>query len=299
MRNINKKYTVFLGCNVPTRAMHYEASTRKVAEELEIELLDKPEFGCCGYPLNPVDYHAFLAFAARNICISEKENLDILTLCSSCTGNLEKVNHLLKENATIRKEVNELLKEIDLEFKGTIQVKHITRVLKEDIGLDALKKTIKNDLSGLIVSSHPGCHFVKPSDIFDHFDSPIRPKVLDELVKITGAELRDYYNKKQCCGGGILGIKKEVAEKMVQQKLENIHHAGADCMVLHCPFCKVMYDELQRKVLKDAGKEYKIPVLFITQLLGLAMGMDPIKDLAFKKNNVSTKELIARYGASG
>jgi heterodisulfide reductase subunit B len=237
-----------------------------------------------------------LAFAARNLCIAEKENLDILTLCSSCTGNLAKVNHLLKENGKIREEVNELLKEVDYEFKGTIQVRHITRVLMEDIGMDRLKKSINNDLSGLQVSSHPGCHFVKPSDIFDQFDSPIRPKVLDELVEVTGADSLDYYNKKQCCGGGILGIKKEVSETMVAQKLENVHQAGADCMVLHCPFCKVMYDEMQRKILKDAGKEYKIPVLFITQLLGLAMGLDPVKDLAFKKNNVSTKELIAHYG---
>jgi heterodisulfide reductase subunit B len=275
--------------------MHYEASTRKVAEELGIILVDKPNFGCCGYPINPVKYQAFLAFAARNICIAEKENLDILTLCSSCTGNLAKVNHLLKENSEIRDEVNEILKEVDYEFKGTIQVKHITRVLKEDIGLDVLRNFIKNDLSGLKVSSHPGCHFVKPSDVFDHFDSPVRPKVLDELVEITGAELLDYYNKKQCCGGGILGIKREVSETMVAQKLENIHKVGADCIVLHCPFCKVMYDEMQRKILKDAGKDYKIPVLFITQLLGLAMGLDPKNDLALKKNNISTKEIIERF----
>jgi heterodisulfide reductase subunit B len=299
MVTINQRYALFLGCNVPTRAMQYEASTRKVVKRLGIELWDSDDFSCCGYPLGPLKYNGFLALAAKNLCIAERENLDIIGLCSSCTVNLTKANHILKENAGLRGEVNEILKEIDLEFKGTVKIKHITRVLKEDIGLDRIKESIKNDLSGLKVASHYGCHFIKPSDAFDGFDSAIRPKVLDELIGTTGAVPTDYYNRKQCCGGGILGINKDVSQAMVLEKLENIQEVEADCMVLHCPFCKVMYDEMQKKILRDAKKDYQIPVLFITQLIGLGMGLDPVKDLAFKKNNVSTKALIERFGVRG
>jgi heterodisulfide reductase subunit B len=292
------RYAIFLGCTVPVRSFQYELSARNVLKALGVELVDIQDFACCGFPVEGVDHFSASVLAARNLALAEKEGLNIMTLCSACTGHLAKtLMHLSGEGGKEElARVNEVLKDFDLEYKGRTRVKHFARVLIDDVGLEAIRAKVVKPLDALRIAPHYGCHYVKPSEIFDGYDDPVHPRSLDELIEVTGAEAVDYRDKMACCGGGILAIEEETPMKMVQGKLENIKKAGADAMTLICPFCNIMYDEFQPTIETNYETEYNIPSLFYSQLLGLAMGMDPKKELGVKKNVVKVKPLLKKLG---
>jgi heterodisulfide reductase subunit B len=290
----DKKTALFLGCVIPSREQAYELASRKIMDKLGVEYVDVPEFRCCGYPAANSNHDAYYAMSARNLAIAEKNGMNIVALCNACAVSLTKVCQKLNEDPEEMKKVNETLKEINLEYTGCVEVKHFIRFLKEDIGEERIGKAIKKPLKGLKCAAHAGCHFMKPSSVYGHFDNPIKPRYLDDLINATGAESVEYIGKEMCCGGGILAIEENIPMKMVKEKLDNIEKTEADCMVLNCGFCAIMYDEYQKSIEEMAGKKYKLPVIYYPQLLGLAMGMDPKTDLALNKNAVKTKELVKR-----
>jgi heterodisulfide reductase subunit B len=288
-------YALFLGCTVPTRGVNYDVATRSVSKKLGVTFWDSNDFVCCGYPVHSADHETFLSLGARNICVAEEEGLDLVTVCNACTASLTKVNKTLKENDKERENINKILASAGREFKGTVNVKHFSRMLYEDVGIDKIKEQITRPLGKLKIAPHYGCHYLKPSEIYARFDNPIRPITLDKLIAVTGAQSVNYENKKQCCGGGILAVEEATSMKMAADKLEHIRKAGADAMVLQCPFCSIMYDEYQPTILEMNGNDEetpKIPVLYYPQLLGLAMGLDPKKELGLRKNTVKAKKLI-------
>lgn len=280
-----KKFALFLGCTVPVRGLHYEVSARKVASRLGVELADLSEFTCCGFPMEGVDHLSSLTLSALNIVAAENHEMDIVTLCSACTATLTRANKVLKEDPNVRKEVNDILSGYGEEFRGTVKVKHYARMLLEDVGLDRIKSHVKAPLTGLKVASHYGCHYMKPSDIYDGFENPERPVTLDRLVAATGASPVEYEDKLQCCGGGILGVDEMSAFKMSQSKLAHMKAAGADIMTFVCPFCAVMYDINQKAIETKVGGKFGLPGLYYPQLLGLACGFTP-KEMALELNRV-------------
>jgi heterodisulfide reductase subunit B len=222
---------------------------------------------------------------ARNICVAEEMGVDYMIIfCSACVGNLTKVNRHLKEDESDRKKINEILKSVGREFKGTVEIKHFTRFLVEDIGLDRLKKEIVKPLEGLRIASHYGCHYIKPPEIFNNFEDPIHPHSMDDLIKVTGATPVNYENKRQCCGGAIISVHEDTSVKMVAEKLEHLEKAEVDVLAVHCPFCGIMYEEYQKHESIELSKP--IPVLFVPQIVGLAMGLNPKKELGLKKKVV-------------
>ena len=177
------KYAFFVGCTVLSRLPGYEKSARKVAERLGVELVDMPGSSCCGTTyMETLDRKTSLALAARNIAIAEEMGLNIVTVCNGCTENLTKTNKALKEDPALRAEVNEILAETGKQFKGTVEVKHYVRMLKEDVGFDKIREASKKPFKGLKVGAHYGCHLLKPSDEM-LFEDPNDPQVLDELIR--------------------------------------------------------------------------------------------------------------------
>ena len=290
------KYALFLGCTISVRGLNYELSTRRVADRLGIKFVDVPGFSCCGFPLGSIHHNSAVTIAARNLALAEAKNLNIVTLCSACTGHMTEVEKLFAngKNAKDAKHINAKLKELGYEYNGGVKVKHFARLLYEDIGLDKLKESVSVPLTGLKIAPHYGCHYIKPSELFDGFDSPVDPQSLDRLIEVTGATPIQYRDKLQCCGGGILSIDEETPIEMVKQKLDHLKEVKADAMTLVCPFCNIMYDEYQPTIESKFETEYNIPVLYYPQLLGLAMGLDPKKDLAVKKNQVKVKPLLEK-----
>lgn len=289
------KYALFLGCTIPARARNYELSARKVAEKLSIELVDMENFICCGFPIKAGDMDASELLAAYNLCLAREKGLDICALCSSCTSALSEVAHQLSVDEEKRRKINERLSAVGLEYRESPRVRHLARVLFEEVGEDKLRVHLERDLSGLKIASHYGCHFLKPSEVHDHFDQVEDPESLDTLVALTGAQVIDYPLKKKCCGGPVLPVDEKVAMAVTKEKLEALKEAGADVLSLVCPFCSVMYDGNQKSLESEYDTTFKLPVLYLTQILGLAMGLGR-KELGLNMNVVKTKELTARLG---
>jgi heterodisulfide reductase subunit B len=291
---LDVQYTLFLGCTVPVRAANYELSARKVAERLDIHLADIPEFSCCGYPVKSVDHYAYLLMAARNLALAEEKGLPLCTLCSACCGSLTEANHQLREDAALRRRVNDdLSRWLGKKYEGGVRVTHFIRVLQEDVGEKRIAAEIQADLSSLHLAPHYGCHYTKPTAIYENAEDPENPTSLDKLIEVSGAKSVSYENKLQCCGGGVLAIDEGVSLAMAGSKLDHVRARQADAMVLLCPFCNIMYEANQKKIEKVQGKEYKLPVLFYPQLLGLAMGMEP-DELGIKMNRVKPTELLKK-----
>jgi len=284
------RYLLFLGCVIPYRISSYEISARKVLEKLGVELVEMPEFNCCGFPLDPVNHDMMLTLAARNLCLAEQQNLNIMTLCNGCFGVLNEVNKMLKEDKKLKEKVNGYLKEIGMEFMGTTTVKHLIHVLAEDIGLEKIKETVKKPLNPLRVAQHTGCHVVRPAK-YVGFDDPENPTTLKNLIEVTGAKCLDYMDETECCGAPIIGVNDKIPLQVAREKLDHIRAVGAQAMITVCPFCHMMYDLNQPRIERAFNEKFGIPVLHYPQLLGLAMGIAP-EELAIKDLRVDASKLV-------
>jgi len=286
----NSKYLIFLGCAIPYRVSAYEISSRKVLAKLGVELVEMPEFNCCGLPLDPVSHETMMILAARNLALAEQQGLNILTLCPGCAGSLKKVNKILKEDKALKEQINGQLKESGLEFKGTIEAKHLLQVLKEDVGIDNIKKAVVKPLTMLKVAEHNGCHILRPK-AYIGFDDPEDPQTLKALVEATGATCLDYIDETECCGAPSVGVSDKVALQLARDKLSHVKQVDAQALITICPFCHIMYDTNELRIEKMFNEVYGIPVLHYPQLLGLALGMTP-EELAFNELRVSAKKLL-------
>ncbi len=285
---------MFLGCTVPVRNLNYELSARKVAAALGVELVDLAEMGCCGYPLKAFDQEAALVLAARALAQAGRTGLTVVPLCSSCAGTLNEAAHHLDHDPAALAQVQEKLKPLGLTYRPGVRVRHLARYLLEEVGLEAIAGKIVRPLSEFTFAPHYGCHLLKPSRVLEGFDDPEAPTSLARLIEVTGAKALDYRYLKQCCGGGVLGADEDLAGRMAGSKLLELTEARVAAMVVICPFCNVMYEGQQKAVAKKLGAEIKVPLVYLTQVLGLAMGMSP-DELGFKLNRVKPKELLAAF----
>lgn len=276
-KNNKKCLSLFLGCVAPNRYPGIELATRKVMNNLNIDICDLEGASCCPAPgvFKSFDKITWLSLASRNIVLAEKKNTDLMTICNGCYGSLGEANHLLNSNSLLKNQVNEKLNTIDLNYNGTSNVRHIVEYLYKEITPEHIKKIIKTPLTGLKVAVHYGCHLIRPSSEKD-LGSSENPKFFDELVNATGAESIDYEEKMMCCGagGGVRSAFLDTTLKMTENKLKIIKENGFDCIVDACPFCHLQFDAGQQDLNKN-GNNYNIPVLHYTQLLGLAFGYTP------------------------
>lgn len=284
------KYLMFLGCAIPYRVAAYEVSARKILMKLGVELVEMPEFNCCGLPLDPVSHEMMLILAARNLAMAEQKGLDILTLCPGCAGTLKKVNKMLKEDKTLREEINTHLKEVGLEFKGTTNAKHFMQVLIEDVGVEKIKDAIVKPLTMVKVAEHNGCHILRPKEYIG-FDDPEDPKTLKTLIEATGAKCLDYMDETECCGAPSVGVNDKIALELARDKLNHIKMVDAQALITICPFCHIMYDTNELRIEKMFNEQYGIPVLHYPQLLGLAMGI-PAEELALSDLRVDASKIL-------
>jgi heterodisulfide reductase subunit B len=291
------KYLMYLGCAIPYRVAAYEISARKVLGKLGVDLVEMPEFNCCGLPLDPVSHETMLILAARNLAVAEKQGLDIVALCPGCAGTLKKVSKMLKENKHELELVNAHLKEANLEFKGKATAKHLLQLLIEDVGLEKIKETITRPLTGVKVAEHNGCHILRPKEYIG-FDDPEDPKTLKALIEATGATCLDYMDETECCGAPSVGVNDKIALQLARDKLNHIKSVDAQALITICPFCHIMYDTNELRIEKMFNEVYGIPILHYPQLLGLAMGMSP-EELAFNELRVDCSKIIGKICEAG
>jgi heterodisulfide reductase subunit B len=237
-----------------------------------MELVDIDGFTCCPDPIyfQAKDKIEWYTVAARNISLAEDLGHDIITTCSGCTATLSEVNLALKEDDGLKAEINNRLKRIGREFKGTVKVRHAVTVLRDDFGMKRIADTVKHPMDGLKVAVHYGCHLLKPSRVM-RVDDPDRPTILEDLLRTIGAEPVYHDRTLLCCGKACMS--DSIPDEMVIDILESIRGAGADCMGLICPTCFDQFDVKQIVLNRNYKKDFEIPVIYYFQLLALAQGL--------------------------
>ncbi len=283
------KFALFLGCNIPARVQQYDMSARAVLDILNVDLVDIRGFNCCGYPIRNTDFETFVLFSARNLALAEKQGLDIVTLCKCCYGSLKKAEHLMKEDNSLRDEINVLLAKEGLEYRGTIEVRHFLSVLHKEIGIPALKEKVKNGFKDLKIATHYGCHALRPSDI-TQFDNPVAPVLFDQLVEVTGAKSIDWQLKLECCGAPLLGVNDDLSMDLAEKKLSDGKQSGADYLCVACPYCQLQFDTVQQMMISVRGTDHQLPSILFPQLLGLVMGIDG-KALGIQMNQIDISRI--------
>jgi heterodisulfide reductase subunit B len=290
------KYAFYLGCATPIKALKYEISARNLAKRLGIELVDVPEFSCCGFPAKSMDSFAAFLMAARNLVLAEERGMDIIGLCTGCMAALSEAKECLNDER-LRDRVNEKLRPLGVKgYNGRVKVKHFARFLYEDYGLAAVKEKIVAPLESLNFGVHYGCHYTKPSHAHRHFEDPSHPTTLDELIRSAGARTIEYPNKNLCCGMTVMGAAEDLSFRLASEKLECLSRRGVDAMVVACPSCCIAYENNQKLAGKKTGKEFNLPVLYFTQVIGLAAGLTE-EDLGFEFNRIKFKSALSSRSA--
>ena len=283
------KFVMMRCCTTPIVLPEYEWSTNAVMEKLGIELVDVAALGCCGYPLRNISFRAHVLASARNLALTEKENLDLLTVCNCCYGTLRYVDNLMRNDASVRKDINTTLEKEGLRYEGDIEARHILQVLYDDVGIETIRDMIVNPFHGLRIATHYGCRILRPSKIAQ-FDKPHSPTKFDELVEVTGAKSIDWPTKLECCGSPLWGINNELSLDLTENKLVAAKESGADYLCVACSYCQIQFDRVQRILLIERGPGIKLPSVLYPQLLGLSLGIDG-ETLGLQMNKVSITDI--------
>ena len=292
--NKTQTYSFFLGCVMPNRLPGLEASIRAVLPKLGVQIEDLEGASCCPAPgvVRSFNEPTWLALASRNLALAEMSGHDIITGCNGCYATFKEALAEVREYPTRLKEIKKIFKGINLKYKGKVEAKHIIEVIAE-LGPDFVRNSVTRSLEGLKVGVHYGCHLLKPSENRP-WEQIQNPTFLDELVEATGAESVQYKDKNLCCGagGGVRGSQVELSYDIAKEKLDILIEAGVDCIIDVCSFCHLQYETAQAQLNKELGEnKYQIPVIYYTQLLGLAMGLTPT-ELGLDNHVVSTKSLL-------
>jgi succinate dehydrogenase / fumarate reductase cytochrome b subunit len=288
------KVAYYPGCVAQESGRELDMATRWVARRIGIELVEFPNFSCCGSGfIDEANSILNIALNARNLSIAERAGLDLLTICSTCQGMLTLANRRLEEPA-IRARVDGALQQLGIGYRGTTKVKHLLQVLTEDIGIEAIRKLVVRPLRGLNVGAFYGCHLLRPQNDLQ-WDHPEDPHTFEDLITALGATPVLYRGRVMCCGFPILFVKESTANRIAATQIEDAARHGADAMATPCPLCHISLDSFQNRAEKEVGRELKMPIFHLPQLVGLAMGADP-KALGLPRHLVSTDAVLAQVG---
>ena len=269
--------SAYWGCVIPNVEYAYEMSVREILPRLGVDLVDLENASCCGIPVRSVNAYASLYLSARNLALAEKTDLkDLLVVCNGCHLTLSEAMHYLDHDEKLRKKVNSLLREEDLEYTGSIRIWHLIDLLHDKIKEENIQKALKKPLKDLKLASHHGCHIIRPSRL-GRIDNPENPRKMDDLIELLGATSVDYPEKLDCCGALLLWSHRDAALTFTGLKIMALQEHGFDGLVVSCPACHLMFDARQKVAGVTVGSKLNLPVLYYSQLLGTAMGIEEEK----------------------
>jgi heterodisulfide reductase subunit B len=255
-------------------AKEYDESTRGLFKSLKIGLHEVPDWFCCGAtPAHNVDELLSLALCAKNLELAEHVEGDLAVACAACFSRLKVTQHKLGENDTKRQQVE---KAIDAKLALDKPVKHLLEILAKDFGLERLNAAVEKPLTGLKIAPYYGCLLTRPPEV-PELDCVEAPTIMERVIGATGAETVAWSHRMECCGANFTLSRPGVVLKLTGDILASAKRAGADCLVVACPLCHGNLDIRQKEIEEATGEEYNMPVFYITQLLALAVGVNPGK----------------------
>jgi len=286
------KYFLYWGCSLEGSGANFLVSLKPVCNSLGIEFEEIEDWNCCGASVSYAGANdlAVKVLNTRNLALAEaKADYDIIAPCSSCYIQMVKVNHEIQEDPDLFKQVNEILSDGNLSYKGGIKVRHIQDVLYNDIGIDKIKEKVTKPLKGLKVAGYVGCQSVRPYGEYDSVDKPV---VQDRLLEALGAEVVPFPKKIRCCGSGIFLPEMDICMGLVKDILEDAIGHGAEIISTVCPMCAMNLEVYQGKINKRFGTKLDIPIVYLTQLMAVSFGMDLKKDAALHYNIIPPEGFI-------
>jgi heterodisulfide reductase subunit B len=263
-------------------------STLAVAEALGIELVEPEGWTCCGATAgHQTDRVLAAALPAATLVKAADMGLDLVVNCAACYNRMKVANHEITTNKQVRVKVADAL---GRDYDGSVNVRHFLEVLLDDVGVDAIQKMLRGSLAGTKVASYYGCLLVRPNDVTG-FDDPENPTSLDRLVHAMGGTALDWPHKVECCGGGLSMSRTDVVINLTDSIVGMAKMAGADCIAVSCPMCQINLDMRQLDIARRQGNHYDMPILYITQLLGLCLGIAPER-LGLNKLMISPAKVV-------
>jgi len=283
-----KRYSYYPGCSLHASASEYDLSTKAVFAALEIGLDEVPDWICCGAtPAHNVDELLSLSLSAKNLELAQQVPGDMAVACASCFSRLKFAQHILSENETKRKLVE---KAIDAPVPLDSSVKHLLEILARDIGLEKLAEVTRKPLAGLKVACYYGCLLTRPTDV-PNLDCTEAPTIMESVIEAVGAETVAWTHRLECCGANFTLSRPPVVQQLSNAVLDSAKTAGADCIMVACPLCHGNLDIRQKEIEGVYDCSYAMPVFYLTQLVGLALGV-PAGDLGLDALIVSPQKLL-------
>jgi len=286
-----KKYAYYPGCSLESLATSYNVSTLEVAHEIGLDLKEIKDWNCCGATAYfPVDELLANTLVARNLALAEKEGAsDFVAPCSACYKNAYFTNAYLKKDPDLAEHINYALEADNLHISGTLRVRHLIEVILEDVGLDEIRKKIVQPLKNLHVAPYYGCQLLRPRKDHENVENP---QFFEDLLSALGADPIEYPSKARCCGGSLIITNRKAALDMVCKLLEDAVNHKADVIATTCPMCNVNLEVYQAQVNQEFGTHFSIPVMYFTQLMGIALGLKP-GSLGIGNEMISSAPLLA------
>lgn len=282
------KYAYYPGCSAHSTARDMHESCLAVSKALGIELNEIKGWTCCGASsAHQTDRELAASLASANLLKARQMGMDMVVNCAACYNRSKVANYEIVNSSQMKQSVADSLGE---PYDGSVPVRHFVEILLKDLGVAALRKKIVNPLKGLKAAAYYGCYLVRPPEATG-FDDPENPTILERLIDVTGAENVEWSGKVDCCGGMQNLTRTEITVRRSAAVIEMAQAAGAGCIVVACPMCQISLDVRQADMEKLLGKKYNMPVIYLTQLLGLALGIPPEK-LGFDKLMVSPAAVL-------
>ncbi len=285
------KYAYFPGCSLKSSAKEYDNSTRQVAAKLGIELVELPDWNCCGASsAHSLNFELDLALNARNLSLASGLQLDLLVPCASCYHRLAAAKLYLSENGEPYRQICRIVGEkldISARVKSTLEAFTTADVL------NTLQREARKSLSGLKVAAYYGCQVMTPARI--GFDNPESPVTMDRLIAQLGGESLPWPYKTECCGAGLSLTEPDISLELIKRLLTMAGECGADCIITACPLCQVNLDLGQAQLRKKAGWKHNLPVLYFTQLMGLVLGLAP-RSIGLNRHFIEPSNVLHHVG---
>lgn len=291
------KYLYYPGCSQKATSRAYEESLVSIAGDLGLELVELEDWNCCGTTtVMSVNKVLALSLAARNLALAEAQaekagTTELVTPCPSCWLSLYKAQHELADGGEVGQKVRAALEAGGYTYQGKIKPRHLLEVLVNEVGPEVIQEKAGRPLQGLKVAPYYGCQVLRPYTVGDDQD---HPQNLEKIIRATGAEVAEFPLQAACCGGTLVATRPEIGYQMSADILRAIERSGADLVVTPCNLCQVTLEVVQRKTPKFLGHKTKLPILAVTQLIGLAMGK-PMKELGLQRS-LNARRCMRRMG---
>ncbi len=288
------KYSYYPGCSLEATSVEYDISTREVFKALDLTLEEIPDWNCCGASAAHSESHLLsLALPARDLAKAEEMGATVVAPCPSCYQNMKRTKEYVEESKENRDEINKALEGTGLKVEGKVEVKHPLDIIVNELGLEKLAEKIKVPLEGLRVVTYYGCLITRPKGNYT-FDDMENPTSMDKIALALGASVLPFTRKTRCCGGPVMVNNEDTALRLSYDILKEAKEADAQAIIVACPLCHLSLDAKQPLIEKKYGEKIDIPVIYFTQLIGIAMGISKEK-LGFDKLVVDASRIADRY----